>query len=118
MHDDEPHTAAGEFLIIFGIATVIGVAHVILHEGGLAAMLGPELMRPLLVEETAMEATARQKSLTQAQRADEKNKDISHWAHLQSNKSKGVNVKLHTTVQVPFARVCQGLAWGRRWPYS
>lgn len=96
-----PHGQLYEFLIVSGWAFGLGVVHKLLHDGGLAIILGPKLMAPLLSDESKQGNSPPPPTgkLTASQKADAKNEDIKKWAHLADNNNRGINVKLHTTVQ-------------------
>jgi len=81
------HSFVIEVAYVIGYTVIFWVAHGFLYEGGLALMLGPELMKPLLEDMPP-----------KPQKTDSRD-DVAKYVIL-SNKASNVNVKLHTTCQV------------------
>lgn len=89
----DEHSFAVEVAYMMLYAALFWVAHGCLHEGGLALLLGPELMKPLLED------------MPPKPRKTDSRDDLAKYVIL-SNKASNVNVKLHTTCQVRL-RLCR-----------
>jgi hypothetical protein len=85
----EDHSLPVEVAYMMLYAALFWVAHAALHQGGLALLLGPDLIKPLL------EDMPPKPSETEKAQAG----DVANYVIL-SNKASNVNVKLHTTCQV------------------
>jgi len=90
----DDHSFVIEVAYVMGYTAMLWVAHGFLHEGGLALMLAPELMKPLL-----------QDMPPKSQKKDSRD-DVAKYVIL-SNKASNVNVKLHTTCQVRLSSFAQ-----------